>query len=486
MKSVTINFNLKRGLPQTRKISFDFDLTSLKVKFVTVPQNASLTYSTKIGGNISKETNEFSGLTHEGIDELYISASTTDETSVVVIVVEYEYAKFHTTKHKWGDNLKLDGMVDMANKLEVDMQLFVAGVDGIQVVWYRTMPVADDVILKEYSGRKYVEQKCLRILTEENMYPEIIDAEFTEYGIETIDFPAEISASYFEEIFGCGVTPRDGDWVLIPATNRALKISNVVSERGIDGSVLIWKLTLSNFYEEVDVEDDDEFIDHTQSHEKIFGAETMEEIENVINEKQNTTPQIYGDMNRSSIGSDVGYSVVSDGSYMYALSGGQDGLKAVVYKPVKEPVRAISMLVSPSEDCVLLASDAGNIAVVNGSLKVFGMSSGYTVEPYEKVHIIVSLFDKFTATQVIDFSGKEVYYNQDMSPRLVSGEFSLLYGDTEIGKIKLAKKVVLRKDGVKMATTKMETNAGSFFVIDDAIQPYNNPRAKESQFRTNL
>ena len=483
MNTISLKGQIKSGDILSKHLDVLFEIETIELK-LNVVENTKITYVSYNGKEWSREKkiSEIKDEKESHIIKIFAKADTTLVGEVdLEIKINFKELKSSFSTTKMPSIGSLDEFSKLLVKQETDFNLFINSNDGLVFEYYRTQATESDDILKEYTRKKFIDKKCINLLTEDNNLPSLEDAEQTEWATEYNTFTVDVSNAYFQSIFGDCIQPRDGDWAILKLTNMPFNISGVIPIRGLDGSVETWRLTMSSYEEDMSIEkDDSDMSEKLDSYEKMFTEEIETEIENATNHKENIPPQIYGDMNRLTISP-----VVSYGEGKYILGVGTVGELAVLYKPV-EKLGSVSAMIVGSQNCQIISCGTFVISILNNKLQIDGKEIDFELEEYAKYFIIVNFFDSYSSVQILNGSKKEIYYDDLLQPKIISGDPKLVFGDLEIGQIFLGKEQVHRNRSQLLFSESLNQKSGHFYIIDKCEQPNNNPRAKENNFRTNL
>lgn len=483
MDTIDISGTIKQEIFE-KKIELIYDVDSVDVIYTTVPQGVNIVFSVFSGGCWSQQK-KMSELKNKlvGADYLKILVSNTNpEPKHYDFSIKINYKKIGGfEKIDVAKALNLPQLNKILYRLENDMNIFINYNDGIPCIYFFTSVTESDNILKEHTRRRLEKEECINIITEDNQIPSLEDSELAEWGREYNTFAAEIGYTYFRNIFGAKAYPKEGDWILMKPTNTLFSVTNAALERGIGGKPHSWKLTFSTYEDDATTENkENSIVNDINSYEKMFGAALETEIENTVNSLQNMTPQIYGDINRTYISNSIIY---GDGSYN--MLAGADGTEAVKYKECGS-VKNISFWVSFEGDCHILEFGNVKISTSGNRLVIGGVASQFVLVDMEKYYININFCTTFSSVQILNESFVEVHFYDMMKPMNLIGTPALLFGNYEIGRILFGKENLGRNSFASVFKVKNIQKSGNFWVIDDCVQPNNNPRAKESNYRKNL
>lgn len=481
MAVTTVKQIVKPDQTWSQEISAITNVRSVELKLRSVPQNMVF-FMVFDGENWSQEKalSKIREVQDFHIIKILVANKTEENVLVDIDVnIQYEEVKKPLADNKNVGLLRIDKFGDRLTNLESDMNLFINQNDGFQVEYVRTEATEEDIVLKEYTRKKVVDRKCLYVLTEDNILPSLEDAEVSEWALEFQSFQVEMSKLYFESVFGECTEPRDGDWCIISLIQTAFNISGVTPVRGVNGIIDRWKLTLSTYEKDESIEGSEFMDDEISNYEKMYSGDVEEEIEDVVNSLETMPSRIYGDVNRTYVSPNVVF-----GDKRYALGTGDKDAVAVKYQPVTK-IGALSFNVIFYDDATLFDFDGKTINIENGKIKTSGAIAEYVMEIETKYGVVISFFSTYTAVQIVS-GNKEVFFDDSLPPKTLSGTPKLLFGDIEIMDIMIAKVQIHRDRHKNVLSDTFVDKSGNFFVIDRCKEVLNLPRAKESNFRKNV
>jgi hypothetical protein len=185
--------------------------------------------------------------------------------------------------------------VNRALNLYQDLSKIVNKLFGLEVNYYSIQPQArgKDVVLKEYTLFNVVSEKCVKVLVNNNQFPDN-KINYDPFGLQFDEpFEIQIDRKYFEEMFGFGSQPRKRDIIYFPLTNRIYEINSTYLFRDFMNAPVYFKIELkkyqpksNTFFQDPAYQEELEGISiNTQD---LFGAEITREEEKI------TKPQQYG------------------------------------------------------------------------------------------------------------------------------------------------------------------------------------------------
>lgn len=186
--------------------------------------------------------------------------------------------------------------VNRALNLYQDLSKIVNKVFGLEVNYYSVQPQArgKDVILREYTLFDVVDEKCIKVMVNNNQFPDN-RANFDPFGISFDEpFEIQIDRRYFEEMFGRGSQPRRRDIIYFQLTNRIYEINSTYLFRDFMNSPVYFKIELkkyqpksNTFFQDPAYKEELDGISLTTS--DLFGAETLSEEEKITKPQQYVT-----------------------------------------------------------------------------------------------------------------------------------------------------------------------------------------------------
>ena len=186
--------------------------------------------------------------------------------------------------------------VNKALNMYQDLSLMVNKVFGLDANYYSIQPQARgrDVILREYTIFDVVSEKCVKVLVNQNQFPDN-KINFDPFGLNYDDpFEIQMDKRYFESIFGRGSQPRKRDIIYFPITNRIYEINSTYLFRDFMNAPVYFKMELkkynpkSNTYFR-DPAYKEELEGISLSTEELFGEETRSEELKIAKPQQYAT-----------------------------------------------------------------------------------------------------------------------------------------------------------------------------------------------------
>lgn len=189
---------------------------------------------------------------------------------------------------------ELAEMTDLLGELQMNASQAFFHMNGIAIKYFRVLPDSEgiDVILKEYSGKNYVESLCdLKIYLPDGVVPDN-DPEYNEWGIDFNSFEIEIEPYEFEKTFGIGSKPRQDDFIFFDGYNLIFRVGSSYAKSGLNGKNLSYVCTLAKYDHDVQTEqncDSEEFLkDKLLFQEDVFEKELKEEYSDVLETESNS------------------------------------------------------------------------------------------------------------------------------------------------------------------------------------------------------
>jgi hypothetical protein len=186
--------------------------------------------------------------------------------------------------------------VNRALNLYQDLSRIVNKLFGFEVNYYSVQPQARgrDVILKEYTLFNVVDEKCIKVMVNNNQFPDN-KINYDPFGLQFDEpFEIQIDRRYFGEIFGNGAQPRKRDIIYFPLTNRIYEINSTYLFRDFMNSPVYFKIELkkyqpksNTFFQDPAYKEELEGI--SISTQDLFGAEIKSEEEKVTKPQQYVT-----------------------------------------------------------------------------------------------------------------------------------------------------------------------------------------------------
>ena len=139
--------------------------------------------------------------------------------------------------------------VNKALNIYKDLSLMVNKLFGLDANYYSVQPQArgKDVVLKEYTLFNVVAEKCVKIMVNQNQFPDN-KINFDPFGLQFEDvFEVQMDKRYFESIFGRGSQPRKRDIIYFPLTNRIYEINSTYLFRDFMQAPVYFKMELKKY-----------------------------------------------------------------------------------------------------------------------------------------------------------------------------------------------------------------------------------------------
>jgi hypothetical protein len=186
--------------------------------------------------------------------------------------------------------------VNRALNLYQDLSRMVNSLFGLEVNYYSVQPQArgKDVVLKEYTLFDVVDEKCVKVLVNQNQFPDN-KINYDPFGLQFDEpFEIQIDKKYFESFFGLGSQPRKRDIIYFPLTNRIYEINSTYLFRDFMYSPVYFKIELkkyqpksNTFFKDPAYKEELDGISITT--QDLFGADIRKEEDKI------TKPQQYAD-----------------------------------------------------------------------------------------------------------------------------------------------------------------------------------------------
>jgi hypothetical protein len=139
--------------------------------------------------------------------------------------------------------------VNKALNIYKDLSLMVNKLFGLDANYYSVQPQArgKDVVLKEYTLFNVVSEKCVKVMVNQNQFPDN-KINFDPFGLQFEDvFEVQMDKRYFESIFGRGSQPRKRDIIYFPLTNRIYEINSTYLFRDFMQAPVYFKMELKKY-----------------------------------------------------------------------------------------------------------------------------------------------------------------------------------------------------------------------------------------------
>lgn len=482
---------IKSNRLEVYKLEFIEDFKDFKFLFKNgLPNNISVTYSTCGSDGIYSIEHDISSINKIGIVDglkIYLKNSGSEDFEL-----KFDISYTSIQKQKDFGNFIYKNSINIQNfgnnviHIEKSLNSFINANDGICVTYFRTEPKVKDVILREYTSKKYVEKKNLNILTKDNELPAIDGVEITDWGAEYNTFDAEVDFKYFESIFGVGIIPRDDDYIYIKQINTMYSLQSSILMRGVNGEPTHWKLIFGNYNEDSTIDDieDDDMRDRILKNETLFKDEITEEITDILNLSQNMSSQIYRDMNRTIVSGDMIF-----GDNEYTMYGGSPDSTAVEYtNKITNNKYCIAFIINAFDNTKIFDIGGQFIEIIDNKFIVFGRNTNISINNDNKRYVLINVSEEFNSIHILenDTNGiKEVvYYDTLIKPlNIPIGQVKLLFGQYNISRIRIFNKLVPKEYSARLMSKKELEKPSTAYIIDDAEDINNNPRAIESNFK---
>lgn len=235
--------------------------------------------------------------------------------------------------------------VGSAVGLNKDLSFFVNKIYGLDVVYFRTAPdlASGDYIFKEWVIYKVKDMKCIKVMVENNEFPDS-KPHFMEEGLDyEPDFEIEIDKRYFESMFCPTAEPRKKDFLYFPLVNRMYEIQGSYAVRSIMMQPLYYKVKLVKFRRNINYLMEDEprnFLDNILlDSEQLFEDQVQADIDESLMPEQFKTITEHADESRAALDEKLGiipynfyFNYASLIENYYNLSNVDPGASAVEYK----------------------------------------------------------------------------------------------------------------------------------------------------------
>jgi hypothetical protein len=186
--------------------------------------------------------------------------------------------------------------VNKALNIYQDLSLMVNKMFGLDANYYSVQPQARgrDVILREYTLFNVVSEKCVKLMVNQNQFPDN-KINFDPFGLNYEDpFEVQMDKRYFESIFGKGSQPRKRDIIYFPITNRIYEINSTYLFRDFMNAPVYFKIELkkynpksNTYFRDPAHKEELDGISLTTS--DLFGAEVQSEELKITNPQQYAT-----------------------------------------------------------------------------------------------------------------------------------------------------------------------------------------------------
>jgi hypothetical protein len=186
--------------------------------------------------------------------------------------------------------------VNKALNLYQDLSSMVNKIFGLDANYYSIQPQGrgKDVILKEYTLFDVVEEKCVKVMLNQNQFPDN-KINFDPFGTNYQEpFEIQMDKLYFESIFGKGSQPRKRDIIYFPMTNRIYEINATYLFRDFMNAPVYFKMEIKKYTPKSNTY----FKDPTLKEEldgimittrDLFGADVTDEELKITNPQQYAT-----------------------------------------------------------------------------------------------------------------------------------------------------------------------------------------------------
>ncbi len=168
----------------------------------------------------------------------------------------------------------LNDLVEMNRAFSYAMMTMV----GVDAVYISTTPDANgiDYVFREYTILNYNDMKCIKVVAENNEFPDD-NFKTSGEGLMSLSFVLNIDKNYFEDIFGNGKEPRNGDIIYIPLINKIFVITSANMTMGVMAQPLYWSLKMSKY-----------------ENSKKYNNKSNEPVSQFLNNITLTTEEAYG------------------------------------------------------------------------------------------------------------------------------------------------------------------------------------------------
>jgi hypothetical protein len=203
-----------------------------------------------------------------------------------------EYSEFKTF-----DFLEIG---EFAANIDKKLNFWLNSNRGVKANYWHIKPLPSGVnsSLRTYTHYKEEEYKCINLFLQEDQFPEN-KPEITEWGYEFENFEVEVDKNYFESIFGLNEKPTNGDFLYFPIENKMYYVSSNYLKKGTNQSALSYVLYLDEFEDDKSVEKSDDTIkfleDFTLNLDKIYSKEEKEDIQDIVDDNQNSNKTLSDD-----------------------------------------------------------------------------------------------------------------------------------------------------------------------------------------------
>lgn len=176
-----------------------------------------------------------------------------------------------------------------------DLSFYVNRMFGHDVIYFRTLPKDDsgDYIFKEWNLYNVVEKKCIKIIVDQNEFPDnkLI---FNKLGVDyEVPFEVQVDKRYFESMFNAHAEPRKRDFLYFPMLNRMFEIQGSYAYRSLMMEPVYYKVQLVMYRPNINMIIDDaskQFLDNILLNaEDLFEQEVQDEVDDATNPQQMKT-----------------------------------------------------------------------------------------------------------------------------------------------------------------------------------------------------
>lgn len=380
------------------------------------------------------------------------------------------------TTNNYKNMLDIESMSQKAKDIESELNMYINTNDGICVAYYKTQKNSPDLMFREYNGAKYVDKQTLNILTEDNTFPTLDDVELGMWGAEFNTFSAEVSYCYFESIFGKGEHPTEGDFIYLEQSNALFTVYSSTLERGINGEPLVWKLSFGQYEQSELLDELPQEITSIETNTKIFNGGVGNEMEDITNIRENMSPQIYRDLNRSYVNEGVVFT--DDG---YVMIGGIGDAIGYINKLNHDEYGIMFGCSIGSKTSIMKIGDK-TIDHTDSELVLFGVNTGINLIG-NFYWVIINVGCKSINLTILNNNRKELSFNEFPFDDVVTGDVSLQFGDYEIKKIRIYKKMIPKELIPRLITAKKSEKSSLIIILDNCDDINLNPRAQVSNFK---
>lgn len=247
------------------------------------------------------------------INEIKLGLNTTKAISSNELFTPNSYCSAETCPAIIADRLASfqPYSVDNAVGIYQELTFQTNKIFGQDVVYFRTEPdwKEGDYIFKEWTIYKLIDRKCIKVLLDQNNFPDNKPS-FASDGVNFVmPFEIHIDHRYFQSIFGAESQPRKRDFLFFPLINRMYEIQGSYLFRGFMMTPAYWRVHLKMFNPNIDMVIDKKnktVIDNLIiSSEDMFSEQTKAAVSDATDPKQLTTISQRFDEARSYLNTDM-------------------------------------------------------------------------------------------------------------------------------------------------------------------------------------